>query len=181
MVYVLIAVVVIVVVYALVVYNGLVKLGTMVDEAFSTMDVYLKKRWDLVPSLVEAVKGYAKHEKNTLEEVEELRNRAYGKMSDNEKIETNEELSQRVVRVMALAENYPKLMASENFQKLSEQLVQVEDEIANARKYYNAVVKKYNNKIKVFPNSIFARIYGAEPKRMFEIDEKERENVKVEV
>ena len=96
-VYLLLFVIAIIAIYVLAMYNGLVKLENMVDEAFATMDVYLKKRWDLIPSLVAAVKGYAKHEKATLEEVTELRKQTYGKMSESEKIRTNEDLSRDVV------------------------------------------------------------------------------------
>ena len=118
--YILIAIVVVLVLYVLSVYNTLVRLNNNVKEAFSTMDVYLKKRWDLIPNLVETVKGYAKHEENTLKEVVELRNSAYESMSDDEKLKTNQKLSQGITKIMALAEAYPDLKANENFNNLNE-------------------------------------------------------------
>ena len=118
-IYIIIAIIVLIIIYAFALYNSFVKLNNKVKEAFSTMDVYLKKRWDLIPNIVETVKGYAKHEKDTLKEVVELRNSAYDKMSDDEKIKTNEQLSSGISKIMALAEAYPDLKANENFKDLS--------------------------------------------------------------
>ena len=170
-----------IIIYAFVLYNSFVKINNKVKEAFSTMDVYLKKRWDLIPNIVEIVKGYAEHEKNTLKEVVELRNSAYDKMSDDEKIKTNEKLSSGISEIMALAEAYPDLKANENFKDLSNQLTKVEDEIANSRKYYNGVVRIYNNKVEMFPSNVFAGLFGYKSKAMFEVSSNERENVKVEL
>lgn len=180
-IYIIIAIIVLIVIYALALYNSFVKLNNKVKEAFSTMDVYLKKRWDLIPNIVETVKGYAKHEKDTLKEVVELRNSTYDKMSDEEKIKTNEQLSSGINKIMALAEAYPDLKANENFKDLSKQLTKVEDDIANSRKYYNGVVRIYNNKVEMFPSNIFAGLFGYKSKAMFETSANERENVKVEL
>lgn len=180
LIYIIIAVIVFSIIYALI-YNSFVKLDNKVKEAFSTMDVYLKKRWDLIPNIVETVKSYAKHEKDTLKEVVELRNSAYDKMSDEEKIKTNEQLSSDIGKIMVLAEAYPDLKANENFKDLSNQLAKVEDDIANSRKYYNGVVRIYNNKVEMFPSNIFARIFGYKSKAMFEASANERENIKVEL
>ncbi len=180
-IYIIIAIIVIIAIYTFTLYNSFVKLNNKVKEAFSTMDVYLKKRWDLIPNIVETVKGYAKHEKDTLKEVIELRNSAYDKMSDDEKIKTNEQLSKGINKIMALAESYPDLKASENFKDLSNQLTKVEDDIANSRKYYNGTVRIYNNKVEMFPSNIIAKIFGYKSKNMFEVSEAERENVKVEL
>ena len=144
------------------------------------MDVYLKKRWDLIPNIVETVKGYAKHEKETLEKVISLRNSAYENMSDEEKIKANEQLTSGINKIMALAEAYPDLKANENFKDLSNQLTKVEEDIANSRKYYNGVVRIYNDKVKMFPSNIFAGLFGYKAKKMFETDSAERENIKVE-
>ncbi len=179
--YIIIAIVVIILIALFVTYNSLVQLNNKVKEAFATMDVYLKKRWDLIPNIVETVKGYTNHEKNTLKEVIELRNSAYDKMSDDEKIKTNEQLSKGINKIMALAEAYPDLKASENFKDLSNQLTKVEDDIANSRKYYNGTVRIYNNKVEMFPSNIIAKIFGYKSKNMFEASEIERENVKVEL
>ena len=177
--YIIIAIVVIILIAIFVTYNSFVQLNNKVKEAFATMDVYLKKRWDLIPNIVETVKGYAKHEKSTLKEVIELRNSAYDKMSDDEKIKTNEQLSKDISKIMALAESYPDLKASENFKDLSNQLSKVEDDIANSRKHYNGTVRIYNNKVEMFPSNIVAKIFGYKSKNMFEASETERENVKV--
>ena len=144
------------------------------------MDVYLKKRWDLIPNIVETVKGYAKHEKETLEKVISLRNSAYENMSDEEKIKANEQLTSGINKIMALAEAYPDLKANENFKDLSNQLTKVEEDIANSRKYYNGVVRIYNDKVKMFPSNIFAGLFGYKAKKMFETAAAERENIKVE-
>ena len=180
-IYIIIAIIVLIVIYALALYNSFVKLNNKVKEAFSTMDVYLKKRWDLIPNIVEIVKGYAKHEKDTLKEVVELRNSTYDKMSDEEKIKTNEQLSSGINKIMALAEAYPDLKANENFKDLSKQLTKVEDDITNSRKYYNGVVRIYNNTVEMFPSNIFAGLFGYKSKAMFEASANERENVKVEL
>ncbi len=179
--YIIIAIILIIIIYVFILYNSFIKLNNKVKEAFSTMDVYLKKRWDLIPNIVETVKGYAKHEKDTLTEVINLRNSTYNQLSDEEKIKTNEELSSGINKIMALAESYPDLQANENFKNLSKELTKVEDEIANSRKYYNGVVRIYNNKIEMFPNNIVAKLFGYKVKSMFEASANERENVKVEL
>ena len=152
--YVFIIIIVIIVIYAFILYNSFVKLNNKVKEAFATMDVYLKKRWDLIPNIVETVKGYAKHEKDTLEEVTKLRNNVYDNMSNDDKIKTNEQLAEGITKIMALAEAYPDLKASESFKDLSRQLTKAEDDIANSRKYYNGVVRMFNNKVEMVPNNI---------------------------
>ena len=177
--WILIAVIVVLVLWVLSTYNSLVGLRNTCKESFSTMDVYLKKRWDLIPNLVETVKGYAKHEKSTLEEVIALRNAPYESMSDDEKVKTNQKLSQGVTKIMALAEAYPELKANENFKELSNDLRKIEEDIANSRKYYNGTVKIYNNKVQMIPSNIVAGIFGFKTRAMFEVDAAERENVKV--
>ena len=179
--YIIIAMVVIILIALFVTYNSFVRLNNKVKEAFSTMDVYLKKRWDLIPNIVETVEGYAKHEKETLKEILDLRNSAYDKMSDDEKIKTNETLSKDITKIMVLSEAYPDLKANENFKDLSNQLTKVEDDIANSRKYYNGTVRIYNNKVEMFPSNIIAKIFGYKSKNMFKASEAERENVKVKL
>lgn len=178
--YIMIAILAAVLLYVFTVYNSFVKLNNKLKEAFSTMDVYLKKRWDLIPNIVETVKGYAAHEKDTLKEVIELRNNTYDKMSDDEKIKANEQLSDQISKIIALAESYPDLKANENFRDLSNQLAKVEEDIANARKYYNGVVRMFNDKVEMFPSNIIANLFGYKSKSMFEATANERENVKVE-
>ncbi len=179
--FIILAIIIFIVVSIFILYNSFVQLNNKVKEAFSTMDVYLKKRWDLIPNIVETVKGYTKYEKDTLEEVINLRNSTYDKMSNDEKIKTNEQLSKDIHKIMALAESYPDLKASENFKELSSQLTKVEDDIANSRKYYNGTIRIYNNKVEMFPSNIIAKIFGYKSKNMFEASETERENVKVEL
>ena len=180
-IYIIIAIIALIVMYVIALYNSLIKLNNNVKEAFSTMDVYLKKRWDLIPNLVETVKGYMQHEKGTLTEVIKLRNIAYNHMSDEEKIKANEHLSNNLNKIIALAEAYPDLKANENFKDLSSQLSRVEDDIANSRKYYNGIIRQYNNKVETFPNNIFAGLFGYKTKVMFEANADEREIVKVEL
>lgn len=178
-IYIIIAIVLIIVMYVLVTYNNFIKLKNMVQEAFSTMDVYLKKRWDLIPNLIETVKGYVKHEENTLKEIVDLRGSSYDSMSDDEKVKANQTISKDINKIMLVAENYPDLKASANFQDLSRELSKVEEDIANARKYYNGAVEMFNNKVEMFPSNILAKLFGYKPKAMFETDSTERENVKV--
>ena len=181
MIWIIVAVIVVLlIIYLISTYNTFVRLRNSVREAFSTMDVYLKKRWDMIPNIVNTVKGFAKHEKETLEGVIKLRNGAYDSMSPEEKIATNQELSRGITKIMALAEAYPDLKANTNFMDLSNQLAKVEDDISNSRKYYNAVVRRYNDKIEMFPSNLVASIFGFKLEKMFEIVEEERENVKVE-
>ena len=174
-------IVVLILLYFVSTYNSLVGLRNKVKDQWSQIDVVLKNRNDLIPNIVETVKGYAKHEKDTLKEVVELRNSTYDKMSDEEKIKANEQLSSGINKIMALAEAYPDLKANENFKDLSKQLTKVEDDIANSRKYYNGVVRIYNNKVEMFPSNIFAGLFGYKSKAMFEASANERENVKVEL
>ncbi|MFR5756740.1 MAG: LemA family protein [Lachnospiraceae bacterium] len=177
----IIIVLILIVIYVFALYNSFIKLNNKIKEAFSTMDIYLKKRWDLIPNIVEVVKGYDKYESDTLKFISKLRSSAYDKMSIDEKIKTNEQLSSSISEIMALVENYPDLKAEENFKNLSNQLAMVEDEIANSRKYYNAIVRIYNNKVEMFPSNIFAMLFGYKAKTMFHAEEKERENIKVEL
>lgn len=178
-IYIILIIVVILLLLVFTTYNSLVKLNNKVQEAFSTMDVYLKKRWDLIPNIVETVKGYTKHEKSTIEEVINLRNGSYDKMNANAKVEINNKLSEGISKLMAIAEAYPDLKANENFKELSNQLTKLEDDIANARKYYNGTVRNFNDKVQMFPFNIIASIFGYKTKNMFEANENERENIKV--
>ncbi len=162
-------------------YNSLIRRKNSVEEAFATMDVYLKKRWDLIPNIVSAGKGYAKHEAETLERVISARNVRYSDMSEDEKISANSEIAKGLASINVLAEQYPDLKANQNFLDLNAQLQQTEEDIANARKYYNAVVRDYNNKIEMFPSSIIASMFKFGKKQMFNIENaSEKEAVKVE-
>ena len=177
--WIILAVIILIIIYAFILYNNFINLDNKVKEAFSTMDVYLKKRWDLIPNLVETVKGYAKYEEETLTRVTKLRNTVYNKMTNDEKIINNEELSSDVSKIMALKEAYPELKANENFIDLSNKLTKIEDDIANARKYYNGTVRIYNNKVQMFPNNIFAKLFGYKTKRMFEASLEDKQNIRI--
>jgi len=172
-----------IVLYTIIQYNSLVKTNNLVKEAFSTMDVYLKKRWDLIPNLVEVVKGYANYEKDNLNEITTLRTNIYDNMSINKKIDINEQITQNISKIMAISENYPELRTSENFSKLSKELTEIEDEIedeiANSRKYYNGTVRMLNNKIQMFPSNIVANIFKFKQEKMFEANTEEKNNIKV--
>ncbi len=160
-------------------YNKGVKLRNYVREAFSTMDVYMKKRWDLIPNLVETVKGYAAHEKGVLEEVTNLRTKNYGSMSENEKLEANMQLGVALPKILAVAENYPDLKANQNFSQLMSDLSAIENDIANSRKYYNGTAREYNTFLEVFPSNIICAIFSFQQFKLYEISETERENVQV--
>lgn len=169
------------IIIALVSYNRFVKLSTKADEAFSTMDIYLVKRWELIPNLVDTVKGYMAHERETLVQVANLRNQSYDGMTDSDKIRTNTELSRNLGRIVAVAEDNPDLKASENFLQLSQMLYQVEDEIAQSRKYYNAVIRKYNTAVATFPGMLFAGMFGFHKKEMYEAEPLQRSDVKIQI
>lgn len=161
-------------------YNRGVSYRNYVHEAFSTMDVYLKKRWDLVPNLLESVKSYAKHEKNLLTGIADLRSRSYADLSDNEKINTNLQLGQALSQVFVVAENYPDLKANETYMQLMKQMSAVEEDIADARKYYNGTVREYNTFLDLFPTSLIGKIFNMDRAKMFEIEAEQRENIKVD-
>ena len=181
MIYIISGIVALSLLYILVTYNSFIRLSNSVKEAFATMDVYLKKRWDLIPAIVQTVKGYAKHEKDTLEEVVRIRSGVYDMMSQDDKIYTNEKLRGDISKIMMVAEKYPDLKANENFLDLSRQLSSVENDIANARKYYNAVVRIINNKIQMFPSNMIAALFSFKKEKMFEAAAAEREVVNVEI
>ncbi|MDR3551900.1 MAG: LemA family protein [Clostridia bacterium] len=178
--WVIIALVVIIILWAIAAYNSLIKLRNDSEEAFSTMDVFLRKRFDLIPNLVETVKGYAKHESTTLENVIKARNTAVQAGSAEEKINADNALTGTLKTLFAVAEAYPDLKANANFIDLQNQLKNIETEIANSRRYYNAVAKSFNIKTEVFPSTIIASLFHFEKKPLYVIDEEQRENVKVQ-
>lgn len=168
-------------IYIVVVNNLFISLKHRVEEAFSTMDVYLKKRWDLLPNLVETVKGYSKYENSLLQEIIDSRKKNYEEMSYEEKIAVGEKLTKPLSKLIALKENYPELMADKNYRNLSENLVKIEEDIANARKYYNGTVRLYNDKVQMFPSNLIAKLFNYRSYQMFEVPDSEKENVEIEV
>ena len=178
--YIILGVVLILAIWFIACNNGLVKLRNMVKEAFSTMDVYMKKRYDLIPNLVETVKGYAAHEQGTFEKVVAARTAAQSATSPEDKMAAENVLTGTLKSLFALSEAYPDLKANTNFMDLQAQLQTLEQDIANSRKYYNATVKEYNTKTEQFPSNIVANIFKFKRKPMFELDsEAERQNVNV--
>ncbi len=162
-------------------YNAFVRLRNNVEEGFSTMDVYMKKRYDLIPNLVETVKGYAKHEEETLSKVIQARNMAMNSATAEEQMKNDNILTGTLKSLFAVSEAYPQLQANQNFMDLQNQLKTLEAEIANSRKYYNGVVKVYENKREVFPSNLIAKWFKFQEKPFYEVDnEEERKNVKVQ-
>lgn len=170
-----------IVIWFIATYNFFAGTKASVEEAFSTMDVYLKKRYDLVPNLVETVKGYAAHESKVLTEITAARARVGEASTGEEKIAANKQLSAALRSINIVAENYPMLKADTNFSGLRNSLSQIEDEIASSRRYYNGVVASYNKKLVKIPSVIVAKICKFKKQPYFETeDESERKNVKVE-
>jgi LemA protein len=169
-----------IVVFLIGMYNGLVRLKVTCDNAWADIDVQLKRRYDLIPNLVETVKGYAAHEKGTLEAVINARNRAMTATGPADKAQAENLLSGALKSLFALAEAYPQLRAIESFTSLQNSLTQIEDTVQNARRYYNAVVRDLNTKIQQFPTNIFAGMLGFKTREFFEISAPaEREAPKV--
>src|SRR6201981_2494123 len=160
-------------------YNGLVQLRVRCDSAFSDIDVQLKRRHDLIPNLVETVKGYAAHEKGTFENMPKFRSQAMQATTPEGKAVAENQLTGALKSLFAVAENYPELKASEQFTQLQASLSQTEDSIQNSRRYYNAVVRDLNTKIQSFPTNIMAGMFGFTPRQFFETAETDREPVQV--
>ncbi len=166
-------------VFVWVVYNGLVTAKLRIKEAFSQIDVQLKRRTDLIPNLVEAVKGYAKHEKELFENVTKARSSLMRANGAHEKAEANNMLSDTLKSLFAVAENYPELKANENFAKLQDELSDTENKVAYSRQFFNSQVLDYNTKLQVFPSVLVARLFNFKEEEFFEADENERKSVKV--
>lgn len=160
-------------------YNGFIRLRNQCEEANSTMDVYLKQRWDLIPNLVETVKGYAAHERDTLDAVISARNKAMNSNGVGELQANENALAAGLKSLFALTEAYPDLKANQGFVTLQSQLQQIENDVLQSRKYFNAVIKTWNTKCEVFPHSIVAGNQGFVKKEYFEIAQDERASVKV--
>src|SRR5712664_5006474 len=160
-------------------YNSLVQLRVRTDNAWSDIDVQLKRRHDLIPNLVETVKGYATHEKGTFENIAKFRSMAMQASTPADKAAAENQLTGALKSLFAVAENYPELKASEEFTQLQASLSQTEDTIQNSRRYYNAVVRDLNTKIQSFPTNILAGMFGFTQRQFFETTEADREPVAV--
>lgn len=174
-----IGILVILVIYIWATYNALVVLKTRIKEALSGIDVQLKRRIDLIPNLVETVKGYAKHEKEVFENVTKARASLLKARTMGEKVQANNMVTEALKSLFAVAEAYPVLKASENFKELQRQLEDTEDKIAYSRQFYNSNVLDYNTKIKVFPNSLLAQQFGFKEELFFEAEEEKKKKVAV--
>lgn len=168
-----------IVVFVWMLYNSLVTAKMRVKEAFSQIDIQLKRRTDLIPNLIETVKGYTKHEKGVFEEVTKARSALIGAKSVEKKAEANNMLTDALKSVFAVAEAYPNLRASENFKQLQDELSDTENKIAYSRQFYNSNVLDYNTKIAVFPNMLIADMFHFTPEQFFATTEEEKKAVKV--
>jgi LemA protein len=176
----IVVILVLLVVYVIAQYNGLVRLKNRVDAAWAQIDVQLKRRYDLIPNLVETVKGYAAHERETLEAVIQARNMAVSASGPHEQAQSENVLTGALKNLFALSEAYPDLKANQNFLALQEELTGTEGRIAYARQYYNDSVQSYNTKIQTFPANIFAGMFHFGAREYFEADDESRGPVKVE-
>lgn len=176
-VYILLIIAAIVALLLISIYNRLRRLNLGVKESFAAMDVFLKKRYDLVPNLVASVKGYATHEKEVFEQTAEARSRALTATTTEQKVQANQMLQESLQRLIIIAEDYPELKADGGFLKLQKQLEEIEDDIADSRLYYNGNVKLYNANIQTFPNLLIAPIFGYKEEPFFAADASERVSV----
>ncbi len=176
----IILVILAIVVFVWMLYNSLVTARMRVKEAFSQIDIQLKRRTDLIPNLVETVKGYAKHEKAVFENVTKARSALMGAQSVEKKAVANNMVTEALKSVFAVAEAYPNLRASENFKALQDELSDTENKIAYSRQFYNSNVLDYNTKIAVFPNVLLANMFGFTTEQFFAATEEEKKAVKVQ-
>ena len=176
---VIVAILVLLLIYGIPVYNKLVNYKNKVENQFSQVDIQLKRRADLIPNLVEVVKGYTKHEEGTFTKVVEARNKALSANSINEKVEANNELSSALSKLLMLSEAYPDLKANENFLSLQSDLKETEDKITYARQFYNDSAMSFNNIVEMFPSNIIAGMFKFKIYEYFKIDEKEKGTPKV--
>lgn len=180
MLIILLIIIILLVVVFIGLYNNLVQLRQKVKNAWSQIDVQLQRRFDLIPNLVESVKGYMKHESEVLEKVTALRTSWSGASTVGEKAELDNQLSQSLKSIMAVAENYPELKANQSFSELQEELRNTENKISFSRQFYNDSVTSYNTKLEVIPTNIIASLFGFKPEELFKAESEEaRKNVKV--
>ena len=176
----IIAIVVLLVLWLITTANKLTRKKAKAEQAFSDVDVYLTQRYDLIPNVVSTVKGYSKHEKETLEAVIKARNAAVNAGSINDKVDADNNVTDAVSKLFALAESYPELKANEGFLKLQTSLENIEKDLVGARRYYNAAAQAYNLATRVIPSNIVAKIFGYTEMSMFKATEEQKQNVKVD-
>lgn len=167
--------IVVIIVYLFIMYNQLIRRRNKVKQAVSGIDVYLTQRFDLIPNLVECVKGYVKHEQETLVAITEMRE----KYKQTKNLKDGEILNNQCNKIMAVAEGYPELKASEQFLNLQKNLTKMESQLQAARRIYNAEVNSYNNQVQMFPSNIVAKMFHFEEEEFFQIEEQAKNNVKI--
>ena len=173
----LIAILILICLVLVIEYNKFARLKNKIKQSKSTIDVYLNKRFDLIPNLVECVKAYCKYEENLFKNITELRNR----YTNTKTIKDGEETYKEFNKVLAVAEKYPELKSNENFLKLYKSLEDIEDELQAARRLYNGDVTLYNTTIETFPNNLFARMFSFNKEELFQVEEYKKENIKLDV
>lgn len=179
--WIILGIVVVVVIAVIAIYNSLVTLRQRVRNAWSQIDVQLQRRFDLIPNLVETVKGYMAHEADVLTKVTDLRSSWADAKTLDEKAKLDNELSDTLKTIMAVAENYPDLKANQNFSELQTELTNTENKISYSRQFYNDTVTRYNTKLEVFPSNIVASMFHFTAEQLFEVDNQEaKKNVKVD-
>ncbi|MEI6287989.1 MAG: LemA family protein [bacterium] len=178
-IWIIVAIAVIAIVWLITVYNGLIKLRNRTDEAWSDIDVQLKRRYDLIPNLVETVKGYATHEQGTLEKVINARNTAMASTGTEAKAKAENELSSTLKSIFALSESYPDLKANQNFMKLQDELSDTENKIQASRRFYNGNARDFNIQMEVFPTNLIASSLKFKKYDFFQADEAEKKNIEV--
>ncbi len=180
MYYVIGSILLLIIIIVISIRNSLVKKSIGVRNAFSTMDVFLKKRYDLIPDLVASVRAYERHESDTFEKTTNARAKAMASSDVNDIAKENNMISEYIAKIFIIAEKYPELKANENYLKLTKQMVKIEDDIANSRLYYNGYVTEYNIYRNTFPNNVVSSIFGYKNLELFKTSEESRRNVKME-
>ncbi len=179
--WIILAIVVVLIIAVIAMYNSLVSARIRVDNAWSQIDVQLQRRFDLIPNFVETVKGYMSHESETFTKIADLRTAWAGASTVNEKATLDNQLSDALKTIMAVSENYPDLKASQNFSELSEELRNTENKISFSRQFYNDTATRYNEKLQIFPSNIIASIFNFKERELFEVENEEvKKNVKVD-
>lgn len=176
----IVIIVVLIIIFIVSTYNSLISLRNRVKDQWSQIDVQLKRRFDLIPNVVNTVKGYAKHESETLENVIQARNTFMTATTKEEEMQANDVLTNAMTKLFALSESYPDLKANQNFIQLQDDLKDTENKIAAARQFYNDTVLQYNNKVEMVPSNIVAGLFHFKTETFFEVNEEERKNVTVE-
>lgn len=175
--YIILGVLTLLLAFIIFLYNEIIRKKNQTDNAFGTIDAMLKKRYDLIPNLVETVKQYMTHESAIFTEVTRLRSKLNQDLSNEDSVELHNEIEKRLNNILVSVENYPDLKASQNFLKLQGAWNEAEEQISASRRFYNTSIEEYNNSIQVFPANLIAKKFGFNPKKVFEIDETERKNI----